>query len=121
MHFARLMHYATPRAPPAPLTRARPPAPGGPPTLPPPPARAQGRGVDNFSRRILPPHVFDERSGEDIDRRIDIEERDSRKDLIHLAAHFSLRDGFRYRIVDSRSLWPSHCCTVRRSTPAGSE
>src|SRR5215469_2164290 len=31
---------------------------------------------------------------------------------------FSLRDGFKYRIVDSMSEWPSHCCTVRRSTPA---
>ena len=29
-----------------------------------------------------------------------------------------LRDGFKYRIVDSMSEWPSHCCTVRRSTPA---
>src|SRR5271169_2552810 len=29
-----------------------------------------------------------------------------------------LRDGFKYLIVDSMSEWPSHCCTVRRSTPA---
>lgn len=28
------------------------------------------------------------------------------------------RAGLRYRIVDSRSLWPSQSCTVRRSTPA---
>ena len=28
-----------------------------------------------------------------------------------------LRDGFRYRMVLSKSECPSHCCTVRRSTP----
>src|SRR5207302_7876468 len=30
----------------------------------------------------------------------------------------SFRAGFRYRIVLSISECPSHCCTVRRSTPA---
>ena len=29
-----------------------------------------------------------------------------------------LREGFRSSIVLSMSEWPSHCCTVRRSTPA---
>ena len=35
-----------------------------------------------------------------------------------LACTTLLREGLRYRIVDSKSLWPSQCCTVSKSTPA---
>src|SRR5262252_7955622 len=38
--------------------------------------------------------------------------------LLILSRTVSLREGLRYRIVDSISLCPSHCWTVRRSTPA---
>ncbi len=43
------------------------------------------------------------------------------ENLIHLRSNLLAAgrlQSFRYRIVDSMSDCPSHCCTVRRSTPA---
>src|ERR1035437_2025578 len=71
------------------------------------------------------------RQGSDNDSEIDETDHNSPhiRDVSHLCLPYakisftfsrtcSLRLGFKYRMVLSMSEWPSHCCTVRRSTPA---